>query len=216
MKKIVIAVALVCALALCAVACSKKEEVQPQLLGGWTLADSPVVTAQAQGLMDKALKGFTGANYVPVAYVGSQVVAGTNHLLLCRANQVIPGAQETWALVTLYEDLDGNVTIKDVQNSGAQTWLMDLMGGWYLADSPEVTAEVQAACAKALEGWTGSVIEPVALVSTQVVSGTNYLLLAKVTPVEVGAQGELALVTMYVDLQGAATFTDMVPFSQEQ
>ena len=125
MKKITIVVAvaaLAALLALGVAGCGKKDDstVQssPDLLGAWSLNAAFDVTPEAQALMDKALEGWTGATYVPVAYIATQPVSGTNHLFVCRETMVVPDAQETWALVTLYEQLDGTVTISDVQNSG--------------------------------------------------------------------------------------------------
>ena len=59
----------------------------------------------------------TGISYVPVAYLGSQVVAGTNHAFLCRAVTAYPGSLETdpaYAMVYLYEDLSGQVSILSI------------------------------------------------------------------------------------------------------
>ena len=55
-----------------------------------------------------------GVDYVPVAYLGSQVVAGTNHCFLCRATVVYPGAQPTLALVYVWEKLDGTAEILSI------------------------------------------------------------------------------------------------------
>ena len=54
---------------------------------------------------------------MPVAYLGSQVVAGTNHAFLCQAVTAYPGSLETapaYAMVYLYEDLSGNVSILSI------------------------------------------------------------------------------------------------------
>ena len=53
-------------------------------------------------------------NYTPVAYLGSQVVAGTNHAILCQAAAVYPDAQPYFVIVYLYEDLAGNVSILNI------------------------------------------------------------------------------------------------------
>ncbi len=84
------------------------------LSGGWTPAEDPAVTEEIRALFDQAMEGLVGVNYVPVAYLGSQVVAGTNHAILCQATVVYPGAQPQWAIVYLYEDLTGQVTIMNI------------------------------------------------------------------------------------------------------
>ena len=82
--------------------------------GGWTPAADPAVTEERIALFDKGLEGLLGVNYLPVAYLGSQIVAGTNHAFLCQTTAVYPGAQPAYAIVYLYEDLQGNVSILNI------------------------------------------------------------------------------------------------------
>ena len=217
MKKIVIVIAAVTAAALVlgAVGCGKKSQLgTTEVVGGWEPVASPEVTAEVQSLMDKALEGFTGAMYEPVAYVATQVVAGTNHLLLCTVTPVVPDATGSYAMVTLYEDLDGNVTISNVAKSAQDVPSAGLAGGWQAPESPVMTDEVAGYFKKAAEGGAGSVIEPVALVGQQVVAGMNYRALCVVTPVVPDAESHYSLVTVYKDLQGNCTFTDFVDFEE--
>lgn len=82
--------------------------------GGWTPSADPAVTEELKALFDRGTETLTGADYIPVAYLGSQVVAGTNHAFLCQAAVVYPGAQPYYTIVYLYEDLQGNVTILNI------------------------------------------------------------------------------------------------------
>lgn len=82
--------------------------------GGWGVASDPAITDEIRALFDKALDGLVGVHYIPVAYLGSQVVAGYNHAILCQATIVYPGATPRWVIVYLYEDLEGGVTITDI------------------------------------------------------------------------------------------------------
>ena len=86
------------------------------LAGGWQAAADPEVTEDLQAIFDKGLEGLVGVDYVPVVYLGSQVVAGTNHAFLCQAAVVVPNAVPQWAVVYLYEDLEGNVSILDIED----------------------------------------------------------------------------------------------------
>ena len=106
MKKL-IALIFVAMLLVCA-ACA---EEAPALSGGWAPSESPEITEEMQSLFDKGMEGLLGVNYVPVAYLGSQVVAGTNHCFLAQATVVVPDAQPFYALIYLYEKLDGTVEI---------------------------------------------------------------------------------------------------------
>ena len=79
-----------------------------------------------------------------------------------------------------------------------------MLGGWKVCDDPTVTKEAQAVMDKALEGFVGSKVEPVALLATQVVAGTNYCFLCRVTPVVPNAQSAWCLVYVYHALDGSA------------
>ena len=81
------------------------------LSGGWAAADDPTVTQERSELFEKALGGMVGVDYTPVAYLGSQVVAGTNHCFLCLSRVVIPDAIPKFVLVFIYEDLQGKTEI---------------------------------------------------------------------------------------------------------
>ena len=87
-----------------------------------------------------------------------------------------------------------------------------LMGGWNVCEDTAVTEEAHAVLDKALEGFVGSRVESVALLATQVVAGTNYCFLCKVTPVVPNPEAHYALVYVYAALDGTASilaFTDL-------
>ena len=109
MKKLI---ALTLALLLLAsAACAEKPA------GGWTPAEAPAVTEELKDLFAQGTAVITGVSYVPVADLGSQVVAGTNHAFLCQAVTAYPGSLDTppaWAIVYLYRDLSGNVSILSI------------------------------------------------------------------------------------------------------
>ena len=85
------------------------------MTGGWSATESPEITEDVQALFDKAMEGLLGVNYTPVAYLGTQLVAGSNHCILCQAAAVYPGAQPYYVLVYIYEDLSGNAEILDIE-----------------------------------------------------------------------------------------------------
>ena len=84
------------------------------LAGSWMPSESPEITEELQALFDKGLDDLVGVGYMPVAYLGSQVVAGTNHCFLAQATLVYPGAEPTYVLIYLYENLQGEVEIMNI------------------------------------------------------------------------------------------------------
>ena len=194
------------------------EPIPPEaIVGGWTFAESPVVTEEQKALLEKAVEGLVGAEYTPVAYIASQVVAGTNHLMLCRVKPVVPApnAIEKYALVYIYEDLQGGVTLTEVVDSGAWTYFSDeeKPGGWY-ETAPELSDELRAAFAQATENYIAAKLTPIAVVAEQVVAGKNYRVFCKVTPNLEAIDYEYAIVNVYVDLDGNASFGLIEPFME--
>ena len=86
------------------------------MTGGWENVphETAELPADAQAAFDKAVDSLVGAEYVPVALLSTQVVAGTNYCILCQITPVVPDATPTWALVYIYADLDGNAEITNV------------------------------------------------------------------------------------------------------
>ena len=198
-----------------ACSCKKNDPQEPALAGGWTRASSPVITSNIQALFDKATLGLVGTRYKPVAYLASQVVAGTNHLFLCSFSPVVPNAVATYTLVTIYEDLQGNASLYDVRESDAEAiGDSNLSGGWNASESPKVTSAAKKALTKATDGLAGASYNPVALLGTQVVAGTNSRILCEVTPVVPNAATDYMVVQVYADLSGNAEITETWSFAR--
>ena len=77
------------------------------MLGGYTIKVSTSGLPQkvASGF-DKVFKDFTGASYTPIAYLGSQLVNGTNHAVL--AEQTIMNGKDTKnAVIMVFNEKPG-------------------------------------------------------------------------------------------------------------
>ena len=187
------------------------------VLGGFTLADSPVITDEVSALVEKATSELVGAEYKPVAYIARQIVAGTNHLILCEITPVVPDPVSHYALVTVYEKLDGGAEILNVADSVAEgevTWDEPVPGGWYSENAPVLSDEAKTAVEKA----TGNLSEtytPVALLAQQVVAGMNYSVLCAVSEQTSGSLSEYKILHIYADLSGKAEITDSFGFESE-
>lgn len=189
-------------------------EAQP---GAWTRPEEPIVTEDLASLFERASEGLTGAQHIPVAYIGRQIVSGMNHAFICRERIVSPDTPENYSIVRIYEDTYGNAEIKDIVNTGVPTWIspedVPVPGGWVQSSSPVITDELTDLLAKAFEGTLGADQVPVALLSTQAVAGTNYCVLCEQTVIYPGAVPEYVFVYIYEDLDGNAQITDMVSCS---
>ena len=90
------------------------EKEAEEITGGWTRPESSEITEEMKERMEKAMEGWTGASFTPIAYLGYQIVAGTNYAVLCRVTPVVLDPTDHFAVVYIYEDLEGNVTITEV------------------------------------------------------------------------------------------------------
>ena len=188
----------------------------PGMLGGWKATDSPRMSEEASAAFEKAMEGFVGVNYEPLACLATQPVSGTNYAILCRAQVVYPEANPYAAVVFFYEDLQGDAEILKIvsltpngevdENAGAAE---PLMGGWSAVEEQEAGL---TAFEKASEGLLGVNYTPVYVLGSQVVAGTNYCVLAKAETVAPGAEAYYTLATVYENLDGAAEITEFNTF----
>ena len=174
----------------------------------WKRAADPTVTTKVRKLFDKAFDGLVGASYTPAAVLATRTTAkGTQYRVLCRMTVCYPGAQEQYVVVTLQRGLLGRAEILNVDDALCETDLVDdkeMTGGWQEAQSPAMTDEAKAAFEKATEGLLCVDYVPVALLSTQVVAGTNYRILCEAMEVYPGAETHYAVMTVYEGLDGSA------------
>ena len=180
----------------------------------WKRTDSPELTGNVKKLFEKALDGLTGASYTPVALLATRsTTSGIQYRVLCKMTLTVPDAEEEYVVVTLGRSWLGKAELLDIGDGLAPTDLPTesdrelgpLAGGWSETESPVMTDEAKAAFQKATEGFVGVDYKPVALLSTQVVAGTNYRILCEATVVYPGAEMHDAVVTVYEDLQGNAS-----------
>ena len=184
-------------------ACGQKKEEAPieeaasgtELVGAWEiqkdLSDFDSIPDDVQAAFDKAMEGYTGMGFVPYAYVGRQIVSGTNYMILACGTTVTAEPQTGLYMLVIYEDTEGNATIKSVKDfdiaaieeaEPADT-PFGVAGGWQLNDRkesvgmPDMETEV---IKKVLEGDTSGVtyVPLSRIIAEKIVSGAEFALLA--------------------------------------
>lgn len=204
-------------------AVTEQTEATP-VSGGWEAnADVPanVLTTEQQAVFDKALEEYVGMDLLPVCVLATQVVAGTNYAYLCLGTPVVPDAESGWYVAVAYEDLEGACEISSVEQidvsepATADSSVPEgLTGGWAVPqlafeDATTIPEEAALAFDKALENYDGMTFNPVALLATQVVAGTNYRLLCLGAPTVPDANPQLNVVDVYEDLEGGAEISEV-------
>ena len=192
------------------------------ILGGRTAsADAAsTLTDEEKETLEKALEGLVGATYEPVVVLATQLVACTNYAYLCTTTPVVPDAVPHWTVAVVYKDLQGNVSLTNVADLDLadvkipeQTDTSEAVGAWAITEPSGKAVmlpseEAQAAFDKATEAYVGVSFQPIALLGTQIVAGTNYKILCYGTPSTSDPFTSLYVIDVYADLQGNAEITN--------
>jgi len=194
------------------------QEEPRNMVGGWTLNAEmgENLSAEDKAVLDKAMEGYVGLSIKPIALLGTQVVAGINYAFLCETAPVVPNPQSKLSVIVVYQDLQGGATISDVRDFDLTAYVSEsksasteqLEGGWTVNSGIPVKAlreDAQTAFDKAFENLTGAYYQPIELLATQVVAGTNYAILCQCTSVPRSDDVTLVIVKIYADLSGNAT-----------
>lgn len=147
-----------------------------------------------------------GASYEPIAYLGSKLVAGTNHAIL--ATQTLITGQDVHNVVLIVlNEKPGNVdpTGENIELVGISHVLSDggLLGGLQVAPTTEIPPEAMEVFTKSFQGILGGKFKPFALLATQMVNGIKYVFateaVAVVSPnaIQSSNTAQICLVTVY-------------------
>ena len=212
------------ALCLCLSGCGgKPKKGAGSTAGGWTPnpdggTDFPEEAAES---FRDAMADYPGVGYVPMAYLGSQVVAGTNYAFLCRNTTLSVEPVTTLTAVVVYRNLGGSSSIlrfRDVSftafSSDYTPETGDVVGGWRLNTEYVGTlpAEAQSAFEKAAPDTEETSYIPLALLGTQVVAGRNYAVLCTAVTRGEETRKELCILIIYEDPSGSASVSAVKGF----
>jgi hypothetical protein len=146
-----------------------------------------------------------GAEYTPIAYLGSQVVNGINHAVL--AEQLVVAGKDTKnVVVIMFNERPEGVTlvgIERVLESGGE------LGGISVDVKTDIPQDAKDAFDAVMNGFVGSKIEPFALLGTQITKGTNYIFAATLTPVTQDPK-QSAVLVIANSLTGELSISDML------
>ena len=238
LSAIILAIILVLSLAACSVsvntnpATEATQVKEEQITGGWEVYTDTASTSMPEELLPAFMSvtdSVEDTTYAVVAYLGSQIVSGTNYQVLCTATPKDSKAASLKVLI-IYIDLEGKAqlskvsdfNIADYTESAGKVAEQNLAGGWTVNSDIEpakLPDNAQKAFDKAIAGYEGNELIPMALLGTQVVSGTNYAILCGSAIKTEEPVNVLQVVTIYADLSDNAEITnictlDLADFNQ--
>lgn len=85
-------------------------------LGGWNLDEvkGTALPQKVQSAFTAVTSELVGADYEPIAYLGSQTVNGTNYRVLALQKLVAQNAEKRLVKMIIHEELDGSVRLVSV------------------------------------------------------------------------------------------------------
>lgn len=179
------------------------------MIGAWKIEVAVDAMPQAVATaVSKVNETLLGAEYTPIAYLGEQIVNGTNYAVL--AEQLVLSGKDTKNVVLMiFNQKPGQigdatlVSIERVVESGGE------LGGIKVDVQTDIPEEAKKAFDAAFAGFVGSNVEPFALLGTQVTNGINYIFAAEVTSVTKVPVKSVDVVTVNA-LTGDVAFTDIL------
>ena len=169
---------------------------------------------------NNATKKYVGMTFVPMAYYGKQVVAGTNYVLICKATTVTKKPVTSLKKVTIFVNLKGKAKITKVKNFKLASYTKDkdytvskMPGGWSVPKYYTVATDMPKAAVKAFnkstKKLTGNQLVPMAYLGKQVVAGTNYMFLCHGKTTTKDPVNTIQVVTVNKNLKGKATISSI-------
>ena len=147
------------------------------LFGGYEIVNEsadklPQNLASAFGIVNA---GLLGATYVPIWYVGHQLVNGTNYQLICREVRVSKTADQMIVAMTI------NIPAGEGFERGEGAKVVSIVEGLRLPDELKTIVE------KAEKQLIGVSYTPVAYIGHQLVRGVNHYFICQAKPIYPGA-----------------------------
>ena len=196
-------------------------ETKPEpVLGGWQLYDqfNVVLTEKEKEVFEKATADMLSVKYEPIRVIATQIVNGTNYAYLVSQEKVVENPVKEFYIVKIYEDLEGSVDFKainklDPKSVVAKDAPEELAGGWNV-EGPDnsgilLDQNAQTSFGKATEAYVGVNLQPVQLLATQIVNGTNYIALCKGQTTTENPTNGIYIVEWYAALNGDAEIKDV-------
>ena len=188
--------------------------------GGWNFSEEAYnnLTDENRAIFESAVaNSYTGTStFEVVQKVASESVAGANYAYLCKETPAGSEAPTNWSILTVYVDLDGNATLTNVEAIDPENikTLEEVPpiepGGWTILQTDKGLV-LSEAVANAIM-LSGVSYIPAAVLATQVVSGTNYRILAYGKQVTEYTRTDLYVLDVFEGLDGTAEVTNISVF----
>jgi hypothetical protein len=190
-----------------------KDRAANGLDGAWKIGivtdGMPQKVATAFGKLNDVV----GAKYAPIAYVGSQLVNGTNHAVIAEQTLVTRDPVKNVVLIIFNEPINASaddltvVSIKTLVEGGTGFGGVEVN----VETGDGINKTAQRVFDQHFGGFCGSVVTPIALLATQIVRGTEYYFFCECDPViaDNDEDNKKAVIVTINDLSEGVQITDI-------
>lgn len=176
----------------------------------WTLTDSPLITPDLAELVNQATAGFLGADCTPLVNIGTR--ENGEVCLLCMITPTVPNSPSTLSILSIASSESDTPEVVELMDSPAEVAIPGAEGGWTVPEFPILTEAALWAFDESVSWVTDVAYNPIALVSTQVITGMNYCILCHFQQLSENGTDGFALVYVFADPEGSSVLTDTVEF----
>ena len=202
-------------------------EENAMIAGGWTVNDSynVLLADDEEKIFEQAMEGLVGVGYTPIQVIATQLVSGTNYAYLASGTTVTANPETNYYVIVIYNSLDGNVEITSIKQieipdvKAKEGDNQEALGAWEVRGSGKAgmlpNEDAQASFDAASEKLLGVRLNPIVLLGSQVVAGTNYLALCRGITATENAETNLYVVKWNQDPQGNSEILENNMFDLE-
>ena len=179
------------------------------------------VPEEEAAIFHDAILGVLDVNYEPIAVLGRQTVAGVTYAYLCQAIYWEDDAVPVWSVVVVHDDPEGTAQLLDEKvinvanvRTGDAALGGEATGAWAASGSNDgmlLPEGAQQAFDKAMEGYDGVRVSPIALLGTRAAGGTDYRVLAQGPSEADAGRQAVYVVDVHEDPVGVCGVTEMAP-----
>ena len=152
--------------------------------GGYNKPASPEIDETLAAFFKAATGDLSkDATYTPVALLGEREDDGQDFMVFSRCTPTRPGAKTRYSIIEFHTTLMGQSILTDIIDTSIEAFGTDPMTGWAQNSTPVLAKGEEQIFNEAVKGLTGVKPDPLAILGTRKMRGTDYCFIAEITTV---------------------------------
>ena len=152
--------------------------------GGYNKPASPEIDETLAAFFKAATGDLSkDATYTPVALLGERENDGQDFMVFSRCTPTRPGAKTRYSIIEFHTTLIGQSILTDIIDTSIEAFGTDPTTGWAQNSTPVLAKGEEQIFNEAVKGLTGVKTDPLAILGTRKMRGTDYCFIAEITTV---------------------------------